>query len=107
MSALEDAFAVQLRATGAPAPEREYRFAPPRRWRFDFAWRFARLAVEIEGGAWTRGRHTRGDGFTRDLEKYNEAVLAGWRVLRFTAAHVRSGYALAATRRALWAERAE
>lgn len=40
------------------------------------------MALEIEGGAWTRGRHTRGAGFVRDMEKYNTAVMLGWRIIR-------------------------
>lgn len=63
---------------------REHRFDAVRRWRFDFAWVRQRVAVEIEGGAWTQGRHTRGVGFGADCAKYNAATLAGWRVLRFT-----------------------
>ena len=66
-----------------PTPIREHRFAPPRRWRFDFAWPDWRVAVELEGGAWARGRHTRGAGYVADCEKYNAATLAGWRVLRY------------------------
>jgi hypothetical protein len=65
-----------------PEPEREYRFAPPRRWRFDYAWPLHRVALEVEGGAFAGGRHTRGAGFRNDLEKYNTATAAGWRVFR-------------------------
>ena len=68
---------------GLPAPEREYRFGPERRWRFDFAWPSLRIAVEIEGGVWIRGRHVRPVGYLGDLEKYNRAVVLGWRVLRY------------------------
>lgn len=86
MSELETLFArgFSLLAPEFPAPVREYPFAPPRRWRFDFAWPEARAAVEIEGGVWTCGRHTRGSGYGEDCAKYNAAVLNGWRVLRFT-----------------------
>jgi very-short-patch-repair endonuclease len=66
-----------------PAPEREYRFDPERRWRFDFAWPSLKIAVEIEGGVWIRGRHVRPVGYLGDLEKYNRAVVLGWRVLRY------------------------
>lgn len=55
-----------------------------RRWRFDYAWDHLKLAVELEGGVWVNGRHTRPQGYTNDAEKYNEAAIAGWRVLRFT-----------------------
>lgn len=72
-------------------PVREYRFAPPRRWRFDFAYPKRKIAVEIEGGAWTGGAHTRGKHFESDCEKYNTAVVMGWRVFRFTGGMVESG----------------
>ena len=52
------------------------------------------LAVEIDGGTWVSGRHTRGAGFERDCEKLNTAVLLGWRVLRFTTGMVLDGRAL-------------
>jgi len=42
------------------------------------------IAVEVEGGVWSRGRHVRGAGYLADLEKYNAAVVMGWRVLRYT-----------------------
>ena len=81
-SDLEATFALQLRSLGLPEPEREYRFHPVRRWRFDMAWPDAMLAAEVEGGVWTRGRHTRGAGYVADCEKYNAATMLGWRVLR-------------------------
>lgn len=71
----------------------EYRFHPTRKWRFDWAWPSQMVALEIEGGAWSRGRHTRGKGFIADCEKYNQAVLLGWRVLRVTPQQVKSGEA--------------
>lgn len=84
-SDLEATFALQLRHLGVPEPEREYAFALEamgRRWRFDFAWVDANVAAEVEGGVWSRGRHTRGAGYVADCEKYNAATLLGWRVLR-------------------------
>ena len=68
----------------------EYRFSPPRRWRFDFAIPSEKIAIEIEGGVFTGGRHTRGVGYLKDIEKYNTATSLGWRVLRFT--HVQHNY---------------
>jgi len=91
---------LHLRAAGLPEPQTEYRFAPPRRWRFDFAWPAAMLAVEVEGGSWIYGRHVRGRGFEADCEKYNAAVLLGWRILRFTPAMIESGLALSAVKAA-------
>lgn len=69
---------------GLPEPVAEYQFSPPRRWRFDLAWPEQMLALEFEGGIHTGGRHTTGAGYERDLEKYNRAVLMGFRVLRVT-----------------------
>ena len=62
----------------------EFRFHPVRRWRFDFAIPELKLAIEIEGGSWTQGRHTRGKGYQGDIEKYNTAQLMGWKILRYT-----------------------
>ena len=90
-----DMFAAVVTAAGLPAPIREHRFAPPRRSRFDLAWPSLRLALEIEGGTWTGGRHVRGRGYERDCEKYNAAALAGWTVLRVTTAMLCDGRALA------------
>jgi hypothetical protein len=60
-----DTFAAVIAAAGLPAPVREHRFAPPRRWRFEYAWPAHRLALEVEGGTWTGGRHVRGRGYGR------------------------------------------
>ena len=73
-----------LRSVGLPEPVTEFRFDPIRRWRFDYAWPDLMFALEVEGGIWTGGRHTRGAGYNADMEKYNAAALAGWRVLRTT-----------------------
>lgn len=67
-----------------PMPVREYKFHPDRKWRIDFAWPSHKLAIEIEGGVWTRGRHIRGKGFLNDMEKYNELARMGWCLFRFT-----------------------
>ena len=69
-----------------PAPVPELRFAPPRKWRFDYAWPEQKVALEVEGGVWTNGRHTRGAGFLADVAKYNRAAILGWRLLRCTPA---------------------
>lgn len=81
----EAAFLAAWAKTGMPAPEREYPFAKEfgRKWRFDFCWPSEKVAVEIEGGAWSGGRHTRGSGFKKDAEKYNAGVSLGYRILRY------------------------
>ena len=92
------------------APSPEFRFHPKRKWRFDRAWEFHKVAVEIEGGVYgkkircqacgTLVRGTKKDGsfgrpitiasghrgferFMSDKEKYNEAAVMGWVILRF------------------------
>jgi len=87
---------MHLRAHKIAGWEREYRFAPPRRWRADFAFPDARLLVEVEGGLWIKGRHQTWSGYAADLEKYNAATLANWSVLRFSTEMVRAGTAIAA-----------
>ena len=96
MSDLEELLGQHIQLSGLPSPAREYRFHHRRRWRFDFAWPRYKVAVEVDGGIYNRGRHVRGSGFERDAEKRNAAVMAGWRVLHFTPRHVKSGSAVQA-----------
>jgi very-short-patch-repair endonuclease len=86
--------AQQIKLARLPDFQTEYVFHDTRRWRFDFAWPVHLLAAEYEGGIWTGGSHTRGRRYQTDCEKYSEAAIMGWRVLRFTHDHVRSGAAL-------------
>ena len=72
----------------------EHRFHPVRRWRFDFASVSHKLAIEINGGVWMNGRHTRGSGFIGDMEKFNAGNLLGWHILQFTPQQVKKGEAL-------------
>lgn len=71
--------------------EREHVFAKPRRYRFDFALVDSMVAVELEGGTFSAGRHTRGLGFRSDLRKYNLATALGWRVFRFDREMIENG----------------
>ncbi len=86
-----------------PWTRKEWRFDSKRKWRFDFAvWNEKiLLGIEIEGGAFTQGRHTRGKGFLADMEKYNHATLLGWRILRFPPKEVLNGNAIAFIKRVL------
>ncbi len=79
-------FLALLKRERLPMPHPEYRFHPTRKWRIDYAWPLAKVALEVEGGVWTGGRHTRGAGFVRDMAKYNELARAGWRLIRTTPA---------------------
>jgi very-short-patch-repair endonuclease len=66
---------------GLPAPVAEHQFHVARKWRFDFAFPEHRLAVEVQGGIWTRGRHTRGAALKLEWEKLNTAAALGWRIV--------------------------
>lgn len=91
----------QIRAAGLPLPVAEFLFAPPRRWRFDWCWPALMVAAEREGGVWTGGRHVRGAGYLKDMQKYNEAAILGWTLVRFTPEQERNGEALALIERAI------
>ena len=75
------AFLENLTHAGVVAPVLELLFHPTRKWRFDYAWPDAKLALEIDGGGAQGGRHSRIGGMRKDMEKGNAAIEAGWRVL--------------------------
>ena len=90
----KEVFERHLDESGLPSPIKELKFHPERKFAFDYAWPEYKLAFEIEGGAFSRGRHVRPKGFTRDIEKYNDAQLMGWVVLRGTSEQVKQGMAI-------------
>lgn len=81
-SVLESGLLGLLRAAGLPPPVQQL----PLPWRtrgigrVDFAYRDQRLIIEADGRRW----HTRAEAFEADRRRDNLAMLAGWRVLRFT-----------------------
>jgi hypothetical protein len=97
----EEQFALHCRGEFHPInqPVREFMFHPDRKWRFDFYFPQAKVAVEIEGGA--GGRHQRIAGFRADCVKYNAAALMGIRVFRYTTDMVTSGMAIEQVKEAL------
>ncbi len=115
-SPAETLLAVQLEQAGIPF-EQEYRFAPPRRWRADF-WlhltvhysnppqtiRTDDVLVEIDGGGYVAGRHSRGGGMEDDCEKTSAAAILGYRVIRLTPRMVDDGRGLLWIKQALGME---
>jgi hypothetical protein len=71
-----------LKSEGLPIPTPEFKFANDRKFRFDYCWQTEMVALEVEGGVWKAGRHTRGSGFIKDMEKYNLAACKGYRLIR-------------------------
>lgn len=96
-------FCLVVKGSGLPAPTREFRFAPPRWWRFDYAWPESKVALEVEGGVFTKGRHTRGAGYAKDMVKYSEAAALGWRLIRVQPSDLCTATTLDLLRRALTA----
>lgn len=92
----EETLALHIRALRLPEPVRELEFAKPvRAWRFDFAWPDLKLACEVDGGTtFGKSRHSRGEGFEKDADKFNAAARMGWIVLRFTTRMVNDGRAI-------------
>ena len=88
----EDQMVEKIMASTSYKVEREYRFHPVRRWRFDAAIPEIMTAFEMEGGHWSAGRHVRPAGFESDLEKYNTAALLGWKVYRFVPRMLNQGW---------------
>ena len=118
-SQAEILLAEQLRQAGIPF-ESEYRFAPPRRWRADFmvteGWMVrnshgqlvemenGRILIEIDGGGYVAGRHSRGAGMEKDAEKQSAAAILGYRVIRATPKQVEDGRCLQWIKEALGIE---
>jgi very-short-patch-repair endonuclease len=113
-SLAEQTLAAQLEQAGIPF-EAEYRFHPRRRWRADFVVPYPsmqigsfipytalpQVLVEIDGGAFIGGRHSRGQGVANDCEKTSAAAILGYRVIRCTPAQVADGTALSWIQQAL------
>lgn len=100
-AARRELFLARCKQLYIPLPIVGYKFAlPARKFAFDFAWLDRKIALEAEGGAWTSGRHTRGAGFVRDMDKYSEAAVLGWCVLRVESALLASDETFTLLRRA-------
>jgi len=97
VSQLEETLALHIRAEKLPPPEREYVFAPDRKWRMDFAWPRLMLAVEVDGEV-----HRISERFHADIEKHARALLLGWTVLRVGGREVRNGLAIHWLKALIW-----
>lgn len=92
---MEELLAEQCRLAGLPKPERQAALVPGRRFRHDFFWPGASLAVEVQGGLWLpKGAHT-GGSQEKDYEKAALTLLQGVTTLFVSGRHVKQGTALA------------
>jgi len=66
---------------GLPDSVLEHKFHPERKWRFDFAWLGQKVALEVQGGIFIHGGHTRGASLRKEHEKLNNAAALGWKIL--------------------------
>ena len=71
---------------------------------FDLAIPEHMVAIEIEGGSWSNGRHTRGSGFIKDMWKYNEATRRGWKLVRLTPQQIDDSYITNLIESLIWKE---
>ena len=100
-SELEMILANRLAIAGLPPGERQYRFDPRRRFRFDMAWPALKVAVEVQGGIWSGGRHARGSGIAAECHKFSLAAALGWRCLPVTREMIEDGTAVTLIHQAL------
>lgn len=63
---------------------KEMKFHPTRKWRFDFAIESLKIGIEYNGIMSEKSRHTTITGYSKDLEKINEAQKLGWKVFQYT-----------------------
>lgn len=101
-----DALQLLCKANGLLMPKREYRFDDERKWRFDYAWLDWRIALEVDGGIFGRGKpcpackrrragaHSSVKDMLKDIEKMNVAQLRGWKVMRCIPDDVKTGKVL-------------
>jgi hypothetical protein len=93
-------FDAMCKSHGLPVAVHEFEFALPRRWRFDHVfdgW----LALEVQGGLFVEGRHSRGAALLCEHEKLNLAVIHGYSVMFCTPDDVSSGRIFPIIKRAL------
>lgn len=105
----------RLELLGLPTPVPEFQFASSikRRWKFDFCWPYWKVALEVEGGIYGRGKacpacnrksagaHTSIQRLLSDMEKYNCAAAMGWSVIRTTPDGLESASTIAFVKQAL------
>jgi len=86
---------------GLPRPVAEFTFHPTRKWRGDFVWKNEKVALEVDGAIWTHGRHTRGSGYVKDMEKRRAYAELGYLLVPCSPTELHAGVWVEAVRGAL------
>jgi len=95
-SDLEATMDLHLRAAGITGYMREFKWHELRKWRADFAFVPQRVLLEVEGFG-----HHKLNRYYGDIEKYNEANIESWCLIRVTKKMIENGEAIKTLRRAL------
>ena len=94
-SNLEAMFWLQLRAAGIQEGwTQQVKAVPGRQFKFDFCHAERRILVEVQGGNYQHGAHSRPMGLKRDYTKANLAQRHGWKIYQFDGDMVNDGEAL-------------
>ena len=88
-SHLQAKLVAAIKAAGLPPVQTELKFHPVRKWRMDVSFLDYQLSIEVQGGTYSHGRHSRGPQMHNDYDKLNAAQLLGWRVLYFDTKHIK------------------
>lgn len=90
----EDLLAAQMRSRSLSFIP-QYKPIPGRKFAFDY-FVAPDILVEVQGGAWSKGKsaHNGGTGLQRDCEKSSLAACLGFRTIHATTEQVESGQAL-------------
>jgi hypothetical protein len=83
---LRERFAAEFetvwRRNNGPELQKEFQFYTDRKWRADYKVVGHKVLIELEGGIYTKSRHTTAGGYIEDCMKYNKAQLLGYTVYR-------------------------
>lgn len=80
------------RLLNGPPLQPEFYFCLDRQWRSDYLVIGTMWLIELEGGAYSGGRHTRAKGFVEDAFKYNAAAMLGYRIIRIATGMATAHY---------------
>ena len=85
-----------------PKPEPELFYFPHgRKWRGDYVWKEYKVALEIQGGQYTRGGHARMGKSEQEFFRMNALQIGGWLVLQVAPADIATDWIINQIQQAL------